>query len=322
MFSPAKRSAELRNIPIAQQVAENLYMVRGEGTATFPYCHTYLFKTENILVAFDPQCGGNRLKEALKELGRNFETIDYVINSHFHLDHTGYDHFLQRSGAQIWIHEADRPAIEILEEYVKRYGMTDKNMELEWRRFLKNFGFKEVKPDRTFQDGDILPGEFKVIHTPGHAPGHCCFYKSGFLIAGDIDLLSPWLGNLTCSVTDYLQSLDRLKQLPIKALFPCHGEPIYENIGDRIDLFRQRFIKHADRIFNQVTEAPLSLEQITELAFQSLPETKKERLQTRQIHFRSHFGKISTLNYLNYLESLGKIKKTIQNETPYWQKPV
>jgi len=298
-------------------------MVRGEGTATFPYCHTYLFKTQDILIAFDPQCGRNRLQEALKELNRDIDTIDFIINSHFHLDHTGSNDFLKkRSGAQIWIHEADRIALENFEEYVKRYGMTDKTLELEWRKFLKNFGFKEVKPDRTFTDGDILPGEFQVIHTPGHAPGHCCFYKSEILLAGDIDLISPWVGNLSCSIVDYLKSLEKLQQINIKALFPSHGEPIYENIAEKIDLFRQRFIKHADRIFNQVTEAPLSLEQITELAFQSLPETKRERLQTRQIQFRSHFGKISTLNYLKYLESLGKIRKTILNETSYWQRAV
>ena len=312
----------MRNIPLAQQVAENLYMVRGEVTATFPYCHTYLYKSD-ILVAFDPQCGRNRLQEALNELDCDFEAINFIINSHFHLDHTASNDFLRkRSGAQIWIHEADRPALENFEEYIKRYGMTDKNMELEWRKFLKNFGLKEVKPDKTFQDGDTVPGDFKVIHTPGHAPGHCCFYKSGILIAGDIDLVSPWVGNLSCSVADYLQSLEKLKQLPLKALFPAHGEPIYENIAERIDLFRQRFIKHADRIFNLVTEAPLSLDQLTELAFQSLPETKRARVQTRQIQFRSHFGKISTLNYLNYLESLGKIRKTIQNEAPYWQKSI
>jgi glyoxylase-like metal-dependent hydrolase (beta-lactamase superfamily II) len=294
-------------------------MVRGEGTATFPYCHTYLFKSD-ILIAFDPQCGRNRLQEALNEIGCDFEAINFIINTHFHLDHTGSNDFLRkRSGAQIWIHEADRPALENFEEYVKRYGMTG-TMELEWRRFLKNFGLKEIKPDRTFQDGDILPGGFKVIHTPGHAPGHCCFYKSDILIAGDIDLISPWVGNLSCSIVDYLKSLEKLKQLPLKALFPCHGEPIYEKIPERIDIFRQRFIKHTDRIFKLVTETPLSLDQITELAFQSLPETKRERLQTRQIQFRSHFGKISTLNYLNYLESLGKIKKIIQNDMPHWQK--
>jgi glyoxylase-like metal-dependent hydrolase (beta-lactamase superfamily II) len=297
-------------------------MVRGEGTATFPYCHTYLFKSD-ILIVFDPQCGRNRLQEALQELGCDFEAINFIINSHFHLDHTGSNEFLrQKSNAQIWIHEADRPALENFDEFIKRYGMTDKNLESEWRKFLRNFGLKEVKPDKTFQDGDILPGGFKVIHTPGHAPGHCCFYKSSILIAGDIDLVSPWVGNRSCSIVDYLKSLEKLKQLPIKALFPSHNEPIYENIAEQIDLFRQRFIKHADRIFNLITEAPLSLDQITELAFQSLPETKRERLQTRQIQFRSHFGKISTLNYLIYLESLGKIKKNIQNETLYWQKTI
>lgn len=306
-------------ISLLQEVAKNLYLIRGEETARFPYCHTYLFD-EDILIAFDPQCGKQRLNGALQELNKDITNLNFIINSHFHLDHTASDYYLKKkSGAQIWIHELDRSALENFDEYVKRYGMND-NLEEQWKQFLRNYGFREVVVDHAFQDGDILPGGFEVIHTPGHAPGHCSFYKSKILLAGDIDLVSPWLGNLTCSLIDYLNSLEKLEKLDIQAWFPAHGEPIYENIPERIDLFRQRFLKHADRIFNLLPATPFSLDQITELVFQSYPEDQKERIKNRQAQFRAHFGKISTLNYLNYLESIGKIKKSPHKAEPSWQR--
>ena len=46
----------------------------------------------------------------------------------------------------------------------------------------------------------------KVIHTPGHTKGHCCFYEQNSKIAflADIDLssLGPWYGGLDSNVMD------------------------------------------------------------------------------------------------------------------------
>ena len=46
-------------------------------------------------------------------------------------------------------------------------------------------------PRMDLEDGMTLnvgPYEFKVLFTPGHAPGHCCFYceKAGWLFSGDL----------------------------------------------------------------------------------------------------------------------------------------
>jgi len=315
---------ELIDISVPQQVADNLYLVRGETNALFPHCHTYLFD-EDVLIAFDPQCGINALQEALQELGSDISNINYIFNTHFHFDHSGSNNVIkQKSGAEIYIHEIDSVAIAHLEEYVKRYGMTmtDESLESEWKKFLKNFGFKEVQPDHTFQDGDILPGGFEVIHTPGHAPGHSCFYKSEskILISGDIDLKSIWFGNLSSSVADYLNSIEKLKKFDIELMLPSHSEPISNNISQMLELYQQHLINRAEKIYNLIPEGPHTLGELAEIVFKSYPEKKKKRLQTRQTQFMFHFAKITTLNYLNYLESSEKLIKESINGEDSWQR--
>ncbi|MEM8934601.1 MAG: MBL fold metallo-hydrolase, partial [Acidobacteriota bacterium] len=75
-------------------------------------------------------------------------------------------------------------------------------------------------------DGDpALP--ITIHHTPGHAPGHLCFFdrRSKTLIAGDLVstlstiIVDPSEGDMD----DYLGSLDRMAALEPQVLFPSHG---------------------------------------------------------------------------------------------------
>jgi ribonuclease/clavin/mitogillin len=106
-----------------------------------------------------------------------------------------------------------------------------------------------VKVDRTFDENETLafagnPGwNLRVIHTPGHARGHVCIFeeKNGALITGD---LMAGLGTIVIAppeghMATYLDSLQRMLQLPVTALFPAHG-PVMANAKDKI----QAYIDH------------------------------------------------------------------------------
>lgn len=66
-----------------------------------------------------------------------------------------------------------------------------------------------------------------AIHTPGHDRGHLCFRESRYdaVIVGDMlstistIIIDPPEGHLAT----YLQSLERLAELPISTLYPAHG---------------------------------------------------------------------------------------------------
>ncbi len=90
-----------------------------------------------------------------------------------------------------------------------------------------------VHVDRRFAGGELvrIPGRrelrVRVLHTPGHASGHLCFYEEGSqtLMCGDMVsgfgsvVISPPDGNMA----DYLRSLEVLRDLGAKAALPGHG---------------------------------------------------------------------------------------------------
>ncbi len=290
-------------------------MVQGSANAIFPYCHTYIYNGD-ALILFDPQCGRSRLVRGLKELGKSLSDVDFIINSHFHTDHTRSNAFVKkRSNAKLLIHEADCAAIESLDEYVNRYGMTDPELQQNWRTTLKTIGFKESTPDGTFKDGEILPGGFRIIHTPGHVFGHCSFYKDQILISGDIDFVSVWVGNTTSNVADYLNSIEHLKMMKIKMILPAHNQPVFDNINERLELFRQRFFQREQKIYNALPDQPITLQDFTQKMIDNIVKFKQ---YPTELSF--HFGKTNTLNFLIHLETQRKVKRIITDDQELWQK--
>jgi glyoxylase-like metal-dependent hydrolase (beta-lactamase superfamily II) len=100
-----------------------------------------------------------------------------------------------------------------------------------------------------FEEGERMtlsgkPGwSLRVMHTPGHARGHVCVFEenSGSLITGD---LMAGLGTIVIDppeghMATYFDSLQRMRELPVSALFPAHG-PVMANAKARI----QEYIDH------------------------------------------------------------------------------
>jgi len=78
---------------------------------------------------------------------------------------------------------------------------------------------------------DIGGVVLEVLHTPGHASDHLCFYlrEGASLFAGDNILgegtavIAPPEGNMS----DYLSSLRRLRELHIDRIYPGHFRPLH-----------------------------------------------------------------------------------------------
>ena len=95
-----------------------------------------------------------------------------------------------------------------------------------------------LTPDKTVKEGDelTLAGlSFRVLHTPGHTEGSCCYYfpGRGILISGDT-LFRGSYGRTdlpTGSDEKIAQSVRRLlRDLPVKTLvYPGHG--MFTQIG-------------------------------------------------------------------------------------------
>jgi glyoxylase-like metal-dependent hydrolase (beta-lactamase superfamily II) len=106
---------------------------------------------------------------------------------------------------------------------------------------------KLLKSDETgwmsLVDGEIVPAgtrTLRVVHTPGHAEDHICFwddearalYAGDMVIAGTTVLIPAGRGG---SLKHYLASLDRLIGLRPEVIYPGHGNVI----SDPLDVMRQ-----------------------------------------------------------------------------------
>src|SRR5690349_20717728 len=90
--------------------------------------------------------------------------------------------------------------------------------------------------DLVLDEGDTVDGtEFRleVLHTPGHAPNHLCFFldEERILFTGDTILdgmysvVSPKTGG---DMAKYVATLERLRKMRLTRIAPGHGDVIDE----------------------------------------------------------------------------------------------
>ena len=295
-----------------------MYIIYGDNGGRFPNCHTYLLFEGKDIVAFDPQCGIHLLEKGLNTMGKSWKNIKYIINTHFHADHTASNAFIKerKPDIQILIHKDDAKGIESTEEYFSRYGLNGE-AKTHYESIFKYIGYEHSIPDRLLKEGDLIPGGFKVIHTPGHTPGHCCFIRSEVLISGDIDLVGrPWVSNITSSVDDFHKSIRKLLNIEVDIFLPGHGQPIYRRnkIRSELEKYQTRIIKISNKILN-LFEGELSLEEII-----NIRGSGKDIALWSKNPLVGLFRRYDTMNYLHHLEQLGKIKKIEKKGLVLWEK--
>jgi glyoxylase-like metal-dependent hydrolase (beta-lactamase superfamily II) len=108
------------------------------------------------------------------------------------------------------------------------------------------FAGSRLTADALYNDGDRVTTTdcaLDVIHTPGHASDHICFYWAAekALFTGDVILGqgTTVIAHPDGNLVDYLASLRRLQALDLAKIFPAHG-PVVENPQDKI----QEYIAH------------------------------------------------------------------------------
>lgn len=190
------------------------------GRITLGMCQTncyFLYREgETNVVFIDPADQGKYIYDKLTEKGF---TVDAILLTHGHFDHImGAKELRDLTDAKIYILEEDK--VLIRDPYVNVSAQWAKKYTLEADEFLKD------GQELTFGDKKC-----KVIATPGHTIGSCCFYfeEDKLLIAGDT-LFYESVGRTdlpTGSMSKLQRSIqDKLMVLPEDVkVYPGHGMP-------------------------------------------------------------------------------------------------
>ncbi|MEK4660986.1 MBL fold metallo-hydrolase [Priestia sp. FSL H7-0729] len=195
--------------------------------------HPILIRDEETAVLIDTGFPGqyDDLRRALEKLGMPISQLNAVILTHQDVDHIGcLPEILQECGSQvkIYAHELDKPYIEGQLPLLK-----DGHLE----------HLPKGRVDQTVTDGQELPfcGGIRVIHTPGHTPGHISLYlkQSKTLIAGDsLYSVDGMLGGIheptTLDIETARFSLKKFTELDITSVICYHGGLSHRNVNEQI----------------------------------------------------------------------------------------
>ncbi len=197
----------------------------------------YLVKAGNGYILIDTGFSSKRayLEKELESAGVMPGNLKLIILTHGDSDHTDNSAYLrEKYGPRITMHLADSGMVENGDMSWNRKSKPDK-ISITFRIITMIFGglnkpgnFNTFKPDFYIGDGQSL-SEYcfnaEVLHLPGHSKGSIGILTTG----GDLfcgDLLYNFAGfNFIDDLTDFNTSINKLKNLKIKTVYPGHGKP-------------------------------------------------------------------------------------------------
>ena len=203
-------------------------------------CNIWHVRGRDRDLMIDTGMGVASLREAARELLQKPVT---AVATHTHLDHIGSHHEFE----DCLVHRLEA-------ENLRRPGEGDNLDTTEWDRAdvaaLVNAGYAvpallvTALPHEGYRPGEYrrLPGNptvlvregdvvdigdrhFEVLHLPGHSPGSIGLWEqaTGTLFSGDAVYDGPLLDQLpTSNVADYLATMHRLRDLPVKVVHGGH----------------------------------------------------------------------------------------------------
>jgi glyoxylase-like metal-dependent hydrolase (beta-lactamase superfamily II) len=181
-----------------------------------------------------------QLVAGLASMGRSLADVDALVLTHAHVDHVGFGSRLeQESRATVRVHTSEAGTA------VRKFPPFRLFLNPSSWPFLAH-GLRQgllstPSLDRrtTFGDGEVLdvPGQLKVVHTPGHTAGSCVLHvpDRGVVFTGDaLVTFDPYtrgqgprmmLDGVHEDPAQARASLAQIADLEADILLPGHGDP-------------------------------------------------------------------------------------------------
>lgn len=220
--------------------------------------HCYLLCGKDRALLIDTGLGVSDIKKVVDGLTKLPVT---VITTHVHWDHIGGHKYFDN----IAVHKAEREwlsdSFPIPLQAVK-HNLTCKPCDFPKGFAIDDYQLYRGEPDIVFDDGhtfDLGNRRVTAVHTPGHSPGHCCFYEADrqYLYSGDLiyegclDAFYP-----TTDPQLFYRSVKKINALKTERILPAHHRlSIPVNLIDEIErafgrLEKQGELKQGKGIFD------------------------------------------------------------------------
>ena len=165
----------------------------------------------------------------------------------------------------------------------------------------------KCETDKILKEGDIFELNdrtdsiyWKIMETNGHCPGHICLAGEAGIVSGDNVAV---IGTILVPSSDgdmnqYLDGLERMKNLNPPLLFPGHG-PFSANPQRLLNRYIDHRSKRHQAVYDAVKKNYVKLELIAKKAYEDTPDAHPILLIDQTLsHLKGHIrsGKIVKLN--------------------------
>ena len=286
-----------------------------------------------IDAGWDDERSWQALVDGLATAGYGIGDVRAVMVTHFHADHLGLaDRVREASGAWVALHTLDArtavPPGDVSEvaSMMRRHLVGNGVPVTTARTIVRNTPFerfaKRTRIDVLLEDQETvgLPGlDLTVVWTPGHSPGHSCFYEPNrrLLFAGDhvLPRITPQIAVFRQeddnALETFLASLERLERYSVDEVLPAH-EYRFRRLDSRLADMARHHTHRLAELFAAVREAPGSTAwQLCAALTWSRPWPAFDLMNKR-------FALAETLAHLMLLKSRGEVRVTSEAGTACW----
>lgn len=211
----------MKNWFTTDQVDAGTYIISEYGH--WEETHCYLLTGSDRALLIDTGLGISNIHEQVCKLT---DKPVIAVATHVHWDHIGGHKFFRN----FYVHEAEKNWLNggfpLPVQEVK--NMVTDRCELPDDFDIGSYVIFQGEPSRVLRDGDAIElggRTINVLHTPGHSPGHLCFWENekGYLFSGDLVYEGTLFANYpSTDPQSFLASLEKIAVLPVQRLFPGH----------------------------------------------------------------------------------------------------
>lgn len=230
------------------------------------------------------------LEEGLQALGIAWSRLTHVLITHGHIDHFGGLNFVRQRApqAQVGVHELDRrnltnyhERLALVTRRLRRFllesGVSPQRAEqlLEMYGALKAF-FRAERVDFTYEAVGMRVGPVRLLHVPGHCPGHVALRLDDVVLSGDHVLshitphqapesITPYTG-----LGHYLDSLVRFAAWAddARVVLGSHEDPITDVVA-RVEAICREHQRRLEQVL-AYAEQPATVAEISRRLFGSV----------------------------------------------------